>query len=103
MNLRCIPLAIVIATAGVVCSSWTAFGDPQAASPKAPRANDDEQSPKDANKWMHIKLHASQEIFAAMTRGDAKAIETNARRMLLVNVMEQWIADKPYMIRSEYD
>ncbi len=52
---------------------------------------------------MQSKLTLSQEIFAAMTRGESKAIETAARRMLVINIMEQWKANKPYMDSTEYD
>jgi len=73
-------------------------------SPKKPATNPDEdQQSKDANKWMQIKLHSSQEIFAALSRGDAKAIETPARRMLLLNVLEQWKSNKPYLDHSQYE
>ena len=63
----------------------------------------DGQSRQEHNKWMESKLRFSQEIFAALTRGDAKQIETNARRMLMVNIVEQWKVDKPYMDSSEYE
>jgi len=57
----------------------------------------------DANKWMEIKLRSSQEILAALARGDAKAIETNARRMLVLNFLEQWKTKKAYVDHSDYD
>ncbi len=61
------------------------------------------KSPDEVNKWMQSKLTSSQAIFAALTTGDAKAIETNARRMLLLNVMEQWKSNRPYMDHTDYE
>lgn len=98
---RILPLAVALT--GVIGVSFRVLGDPQTSGTAKPRTSDAGDAHSDANKWMQVKLHASQEIFAAMTRGDTKEVETNARRMLVISVLEQWIADKPYMNRSEYE
>ncbi len=109
MRLHRISLAAAVVLTGLVGFSIHVNGDPQAPASTKPRATegkdgkDGKEALAEANKWMQVKLHSSQEIFAAMTRGDAKSIETNARRMLVINVLEQWIADKPYMNQSEYE
>jgi hypothetical protein len=69
----------------------------------APAPKQADKKEEEVNKWMQMKLHSTQEIFAAMSRGDAKAIETPARRMLVLNVLEQWKSNKPYMDHSEYE
>jgi hypothetical protein len=101
-----IQTTLFIAVAGIAGLSSVALtfsADPPASSTKRTQKTDEEPSAKDANKWMEIKLHSSQEIFAALSRGDAKGIETPARRMLLLNVLEQWKSNKPYMDHSQYE
>jgi hypothetical protein len=102
MTIRTISVIAMLAFIGSTGIVLTAADPPS--SPKKPaQSTDKDQEAKDANKWMQIKLHSSQEIFAALSRGDAKAIETPARRMLLLNVLEQWKSTKPYMDHSQYE
>ena len=84
MRIRTTLFIAVVGIAGFASVARTFSADPPASSTKRSDKAAEEQSVKDANKWMEIKLHASQEIFAALSRGDAKAIETPARRMLLI-------------------
>jgi len=94
-----------LAIAALVATGFASVAITWSADPASPvkAAEKQKDEPIDENKWMQMKLHSSQEIFAAMTRGDVKAIETPARRMLLLNVLEQWKSNKPYMDRSEYE
>jgi hypothetical protein len=96
-------LIAAVACAGLGSVALTFSADPPPSPKKPVQKTDEDQPVKDANKWMEIKLHSSQEIFAALSRGDAKAIETPARRMLLLNVLEQWKSNKPYMDHSQYE
>lgn len=50
-----------------------------------------------------MKSHSSQEILAGLSRGDGKAIETNARRMLVLNFLEQWKTNQAVKNHSDYD
>jgi hypothetical protein len=102
MMIRRTFLVAAFATAGLAGVGLTGAADPPP-SPTKPVQKSAEEQQKEANKWMQIKLHSSQEIFAALSRGDAKAIETPARRMLLLNVLEQWKSNKSYMDHSEYE
>jgi len=102
MRTRKIPLLVALTTAGLAVLAMAVAADPQQPSAPANRNTDEEQA-KDPNKWMQIKLHSSQEIFAALSRGDARAIETPARRMLVLNVLEQWKSNKPYLDHSQYE
>jgi hypothetical protein len=102
MTIRRTFLMAALVAAGVASVALSRAAAPPP-SPTKPIQKSDEDQQKDANKWMQMKLHSSQEIFAALSRGDAKAIETPARRMLLLNVLEQWKSNKPYMDRSEYE
>jgi hypothetical protein len=93
---------LVTATVAIVAiPTWAVLAAPQAA--QKPADDDDEKASEAANKWMQIKLHSSQQILAALARGDSKDIETNARRMLVLNVLEQWKMKKNYVDHSDYD
>jgi hypothetical protein len=102
MTIRRTVLVAAFAATGLASVALSGAADPPPSATKPVQKSDEEQQ-KEANKWMQMKLHSSQEIFAALSRGDAKAIETPARRMLLLNVLEQWKSNKPYMDRSEYE
>jgi len=68
------------------------------AEPPAPAAK------PNPDQWMQIKLSASEEVFKGLTGGDFKKIEMNARRLLVMNIMEQWSQErKEFKHRSEYE
>lgn len=90
---------LVLAAALLAFPVWSAFAKPE----QDKRSQDEATGKVEANKWMEVKLKSSQEILAALARGDAKSIETAARRMLLLNVLEQWKTTKPYVDNSAYD
>ena len=101
MKHRRLTLLAALSVLSLAGSVFTVFGNAQPAVKKAPQV-DDEKAQADANKWMRLKLHSSQEIFAALTRGDSQQIETNARRMLVLNLLEKWIADNPLTDQTNY-
>jgi len=68
------------------------------AGPSAQTARDDK-----AVNWMQIKLRSSQEILAALTSGDAEKVHTNARRLLVMNFLEQWVRKDDFTKKSEYE
>jgi len=92
-------LHLLLAAALLAVPVWSAFATPE----QDNRSKEEAAAKADPNKWMEIKLKSSQEILAALARGDAKSIETYARRMLLLNVLEQWKTTKPYVDNSAYD
>jgi hypothetical protein len=51
---------------------------------------------------MQAKLHATQEIFAGLTKGNLDTVATNARRMQSVHILEQWLSDTGFEDRSDY-
>lgn len=56
----------------------------------------------EANKWMQIKLHSSQEILAGLTNGDFQKIEDQSRRLLVFNILENWRRENSLARDSEY-
>ncbi|MEZ6057603.1 MAG: hypothetical protein R3C01_12960 [Planctomycetaceae bacterium] len=52
--------------------------------------------------WMKVKQRSAEEIFASLTNGDFKQLETSARRMQLLNVLEQWRRDHDLKNDSHY-
>ena len=56
-----------------------------------------------AVNWMQIKLRSSQEILAALTRGEMAKVEVNARRLLVTNILEQWARKEEFTKKSEYE
>jgi hypothetical protein len=56
----------------------------------------EKQKEKPASIWMKMKLAATQNILAGLTKGDFDAIEKNASSMLFVDHLEKWLrADTP--------
>jgi hypothetical protein len=108
ISLRRVSVAIAAMIAGlfVVCLSVQGQPTQKPAGLQEPRREDVPEAPKtkeEVDKWMLIKLKASQEIFAGLTNGESKKIENNARRMLVINVLEQWRRDNDFAKTSEYE
>ena len=70
--------------------------EPPVAPPAAPLGE------KEAAKWMQRKLHTSQEILAGLTSGDLKSVENEARRLMVFNLLENWLRDNPLANKSGY-
>lgn len=60
------------------------------------------QTPAEHDRWMQIKLASSQQILAALTSGDMRDVERNARRIQVFNLLEQWAKDNPTTRQSDY-
>ena len=60
------------------------------------RSNDTDEASAEStpqtehDRWMAVKLSSSQHVFEALTRGDFQQLETSARRMQVLNLLEQW-------------
>ena len=61
-----------------------------------------ESSSTDRDRWMSVKLNSAQQILEDLTTGDFKRLETDARRMQVLNFLEQWARDKSFKQESEY-
>lgn len=62
------------------------------------------QDQREVDRWMEIKLHSSQEVFAGLTNGDFQKVQRNARRMQVFNLLEQWSTRRgEYRRRSDYE
>lgn len=74
------------------------YGDPKS------EPDPGQQKPKEteADKWMQIKLHSSQEILAGLTNADFKKIESQSRRLLVLNFLENWRRENSFVKESEY-
>ncbi|MFV0445119.1 MAG: hypothetical protein ACK5Q5_16205 [Planctomycetaceae bacterium] len=59
-------------------------------------------SPDDHDGWMKLKLVSSQQVFEGLTDGDFKKVENSARRMLVLNLLEQWAKRNEFTKKSEY-
>jgi hypothetical protein len=70
------------------------------------RADDevaDEPAAEDHDRWMAAKLVSSQNIISDLTHGDFESLEENARRMQVINLLEQWARDEAFEHRSAYE
>ncbi len=56
----------------------------------------EKEKEKPASVWMKMKLSATQNILAGLTKGDFETIDKNAQSMLFVDHLEKWLrADTP--------
>ncbi|MGE4002765.1 MAG: hypothetical protein AB7I48_21415, partial [Planctomycetaceae bacterium] len=51
---------------------------------------------------MAVKLSSAQQIFEHLTRGDFEQLETSARRMQVLNFLEQWQREREFKQASDY-
>lgn len=68
------------------------------------RADDkpEQSSPAERDRWMEVKLTSSQQILEHLTRGDFEKMQTSARRMQVLNFLEQWMRDQDFARKSDY-
>jgi hypothetical protein len=59
-------------------------------------------TPAEHDRWMRLKLISSQRVFEGLTSGDFMAVERNARRMQVLNLLEQWLKEREFARSSEY-
>ena len=57
------------------------------------RGGDDQDKgqEKASSVWMKLKLSASQNILAGLTKADFEVIEKNAQSMLFMDHLEKWL------------
>jgi len=109
-------LLSVVCTAVVGVGSLLISDEPVTRSernkPSATTAADDEKPPigepteqvdeNDLDHWMEVKRLSAAEVFSALTVGDFKQLETSARRMQILNLLEQWRRDNAFEKESDY-
>lgn len=59
--------------------------------------------PGDRDAWMQVKLTSAQQILAHLTSGDFEKLQTSARRMQVMNLLEQWSRDEDFTDKSDYE
>ena len=67
--------------------------------PKEPEAT---QKEAESDRWMHVKLDAAQHIFADLTHGDLEGVKKQAQKMLVVNILENWLKSNEFTKKSAY-
>ncbi|WP_437192640.1 hypothetical protein [Planctomicrobium sp. SH527] len=68
----------------------------------APKPEEKKADSSEANLWMQIKLHSSQEILSGLTNADFKVIEEQSRRLMAFNFLEIWVQENSFPKTSEY-
>lgn len=84
---------LVAITAAILPSVAPTWADDEADDPAA----------DDHDRWMTLKLVSAQNIVADLTRGDFESLEENARRMQVINLLEQWARDENFEQKSDYE
>lgn len=67
-----------------------------------PKESEATQKEADSDRWMHVKLDAAQHIFADLTHGDLEAVKKQAQKMLVVNILENWLKSNEFTKKSAY-
>lgn len=67
-------------------------------------ADDDRKPPaaSERDRWMAAKLTSAQQIIEHLTSGDFKSLQESARRMQVMNFLEQWQREEDFEEKSEY-
>jgi hypothetical protein len=94
MNRRVIAVLVPCLFAALTVA-FVGFGSSTAADDQA-----EEQTEHD--RWMASKLNSAQQIFEDLTRGNFERLEGNARRMQVINLLEQWARDEEFERMSDY-
>jgi hypothetical protein len=92
---------LITALAASMPIGWL-LSDDSARSAAPPTAAVTDQ--QEVDRWMEIKLHSAQEVFAGLTSGNFEQVQSNARRMQVFNILEQWSTRRgEYRRRSDYE
>lgn len=104
-------LVTTCALAAIACSlGYIASGD-EPLEKKATKENtatasaaetQEQDVPKNRNRWMQTKRRHAEQIFSALTDGDFEQMELSGRRMLVAGVIEKWFAENPLKDDVEY-
>ena len=99
-------LRAVLAAGGILAVGLvlTLSADDRPAKPAAavPGAEPENPAPGDHDGWMHLKLLSSQQAFDGLTHGEFHKVETAARCMLVLNLLEDWAKEREIKQRSQY-
>ena len=95
MNRR-VAAAMALMTTGFV--TVAVCGDQSSESSKGDKA----RATKEVDSWMKGKLRFAQRIFDGLTNGDLDAVESSARRMQGMHVLEKWLRSNEYVNQSDY-
>jgi hypothetical protein len=90
-------LGISLTTAAVWSERSKAEGD-KAERPAAGDGKEDD----DEKSWMKSKLASSQKILADLTNGDLEAVAVDAKRMQVMNLLEDWLTASELKDTSAY-
>ncbi len=62
-----------------------------------------DKSPQtERDRWMSVKLNSAQRILEDLTCGEFDRMETDARRMHVMNFLEQWQREEDFENKSDY-
>jgi hypothetical protein len=92
---------LVAGTAGVFVLAWGLPADDAALRKDAVVTADIKQ--EEVDRWMQVKLKSAQDIFAGLTSGDFSQVETSARRMQVLHILEQWSKRHDFEEKSDYE
>jgi hypothetical protein len=98
-----IPRRFLLAVMGLVGAAALVVaraGDDRTNEPTTPPSGP--VTPEEHDRWMRLKLISSQRVFEGLTSGDFVAVERNARRMQVLHLLEQWLKEREFAQRSEY-
>jgi hypothetical protein len=88
----------------VLASSWSIYSfsaDPLDSNRKP--ETDPPQSPaEEGAKWMQQKLHGTHQIFDGLMQGDFEKMENQARRMVVLQFLENWVVENKFTRKSAY-
>ncbi|MCA9073389.1 MAG: hypothetical protein KDA93_00045 [Planctomycetaceae bacterium] len=96
MNARLILITLVTLCA-MFAVALVGLGQPSSADDAA-----DDSPQTDRDRWMSVKLTSAQRILEDLTTGDFDGLEAHARRMQVMNLLEQWIRDEDVERKSDY-
>jgi hypothetical protein len=102
-----IPMKHVIApvTAVLFCAAIALRlegpAQPVAADDAADQRSSAAQS-QDRDRWMAVKLTSAQQILEHLSTGDFDKLQASARRMQVINFLEQWQRDNDFTGKSDY-
>ncbi|QDT98863.1 hypothetical protein [Gimesia aquarii] len=99
------PYILVIAVTCLSAFALSSYADNEKPKNKAQKnsaVSKKDKSEKEKDFWMQAKLKKSQRILAALTEGDFKSVEKNARALQGFGILESWLRDSPETSKSEY-
>jgi hypothetical protein len=96
--------AMLLCLAGLCATGYLGAWGLQRPSLAQENAQEKTQDPPkdDRDAWMQVKLTSAQHILAHLTSGDFEKLQTSARRMQVMNILEQWNRDAEFTGKSEY-